>query len=76
METERFQISVTQATDRLLKLWAAIDGTNRARLVVTLINKEIKEQWDDVEQQIEASAQALGMTAEEFIEQILKENSE
>lgn len=76
METERFQISVTQATDRLLKLWAAIDGTNRARLVVTLINKEIKEQWDDVEQQIEASAKALGMTAEEFIEQVLKENSE
>ena len=76
METERFQITVPSWTDKQLRLWAAVNGTNRARLVLQLINKGLNEEWEVVLQQIEQSAKLLNLTTEEFIEQILKENSE
>lgn len=76
MEKTRFQISVPTWTDKQLKLWAAVDGTDRARLVLQFINRELNEEWESVLERIEQSAQSLDLTTEEFIEQILKENSE
>ncbi len=65
-EPVRFQISLSQYENRMLRLWARLHGKPRATYGAQIIGARIEANHRDILSQLEVVAQSRGMTREEL----------
>ena len=69
----RYRISMPRFYYRRVKLWAYLEGTDRAGLTTDVTKAAVNENWSTIDERLNQLAEAEGRTREELENQVLGE---